>query len=285
MSLSVASNISSLKAQTQLSLTSSKLADTFERLSSGLRINKASDDPGGLAMAEELRVDARLATVAIRNVNDGLSATYVADSALGEVGNILTRMSELANQSANSVYTATQRSAMSLEFEALGSEVDRISRVTQFNGSRLLSASSDLVVQVGLDGGANSRFMITAVSATLNSLGIGTASGALSFSLLGTSTDAAVSASQNALTGIDNAIQSLTSRRGTLGASQSRLSSALNFLSLSRDNFAEAESRIRDADVASDVAEMVRLQVLQQATTAVLAQANQQPATLLRLLA
>jgi flagellin len=285
MSLSVASNISSLRAQNQLRLTTDKLSETFERLSSGLRINKASDDAGGLQMAEELRADARLATVAIRNVNDGLSATSMADSALGEVGNILTRMYELANQSSNNVYTNTQRSAMSLEFEALGSEVERISRVTTFNGSRLLSASNDMVIQVGLDGGANSRITVTAVTATLNALGIGAGSGALTYSLLGTTADASVSASRNALTGLDNAIKSLTSRRGTLGASQSRLSSALNYISLSRDNFIEAESRIRDADVASDVAEMVRLQVLQQATTAVLAQANQQPARVLRLLA
>ena len=133
MTLSVASNVASLKAQRQLTLTGNALSRTFEKLSSGLRINRASDDPAGLALADSLRNDSKLAAVAVRNANDGISITSIADSALGEIGNILNRMAELAEQSANGVYTNSQRSALSSEFLSLGSEIQRISSTTSFN--------------------------------------------------------------------------------------------------------------------------------------------------------
>lgn len=284
MALSIATNTDSLTAQANLRSTTERLSSTFERLSSGLRINKASDDPAGLALADGLRRDAQLTSVAIRNVNDGLSLSSIADAALGEINNILTRMSELANQSSNSVYTTDQRSALATEFIALGSEVERISQTTTFNGINLLSSTRDVTIQAGIDGTATSQITIHSVLATLSAMGLSNGSGALSYSITGTTVDAAVTASRLALTALTTASNTLSNARGYVGAAESRLSFAVDYLSVARENLAAAESRIRDADIAQEVAEMVRLQVLQQAGTAVLAQANQQPATVLKLL-
>ena len=283
MTLSLASNVDSVRAQRQLKLTGTSLSKTFERLSSGLRINSASDDPAGLALADGLRADAKVAAVAIRNANDGISITSITDSALSETANILSRMAELAEQSANGAYTNTQRSALSSEFEALGSEVQRIATTTTFNDISLLNGSSDITLQVGIDGTANSQITITGVESTLSALGIGSG-GALSYSIISTSTALSQSAAQNALTAMNNAIDTLSTTRGTVGAAESRLSYAVDVITVARENFIAAESRIRDADIAQEVADMVRLQVLQQAGTAVLAQANQQPQVALTLL-
>lgn len=284
MSLSIASAIDSVRAQRQLGLTTNRLSLSFQRLSSGLRINSASDDPAGLALADNLRADARLASVAIRNANDGISITSIADAALGEVNTILNRMLELAQQSANGVFTQAQRSALSSEFIALGSEIDRISRATVFNTFNLLSNSSSITLQVGLTGSADSRITISGVLGTLNSLGIGNASSELTVSIISTSLAFSQTAATTAVSSIQNAILSLTSTRGTIAAVESRLSSAINYLTVARENFVAAESRIRDVDVAEEVANMVRLQVLQQSAQAVLAQANLQPQVALRLL-
>ncbi len=285
MAISYASNAASLRAQGQLIRSTQGLNKSFERLSSGLRINSASDDPAGLAMADTLRAETRLASVALRNANDGISLTSIADSALAEISSMLSRMAELAEQSANGAYTNTQRSALSGEFLALGSEIDRIAKTTEFNSLSLLSASNEVTIQVGIDASENSRLAIAAVRGTLDALGLATSgSSELSFSIIGTTSAASELAAQNALTAVTGALTSLNSSRGTLGAAETRLSTAITVLGIARENFAAAESRIRDADVAQEVAEMVRLQVLQQAQTAVLAQANQQPALALSLL-
>lgn len=284
MSGSFASNIDSLRAQTQLSRTSQSLSKTFERLSSGLRINNASDDAAGLALADSLRADALLAAAAVRNANDGISITAIAGAALDELGNILSRMSELASESSNGVYTNTQRSALSSEFVALGSEIERIASTTKFNDIALLSSSGNINIQVGLTGGTGSTITIQAILGTLSSLGIGAANGAMSYSIISTTTGFSQTAARNALDAVTAAISTLGVTRGTLGAAESRLTSAVNYLSIARENFIAAESRIRDVDVAQEVAEMTRLQVLQQAGTAVLAQANLQPQVVLKLL-
>ncbi len=285
MTITAASNVASLKAQTTLSRTTQQLSSVYERLSSGLRINKASDDPAGLSLADSLRADSRIATVAIRNANDGISITSIASAGLEQIGSILSRLSELATQSANGVYTNAQRSALSSEFVALGSEIERIAVTTEFNGVKLLSGSNSVTLQVGLDGTANSRISIQGVQATLSSLGLASpGSSALSFSIIDVTSAAAQLAAQNAIDQIDAAISSLSSVRGTIGAAESRLNVAVGYLQVARENFIAAESRIRDADVAADAAELVRLQVLQQANVAVLAQANQQPALVRELL-
>lgn len=283
MPLTIASNIPSLKIQTQASKTSIELSNVFERLSSGLRINKASDDPAGLALASKLETDANLMGVALRNTNDGISITSVLDAALGAGSQLLARMSELANQSANSVYTTSQRSAMQSEFVALGSEIDRVAQATTFNGINLLSNSSGITIQVGIDGTASSRLTIQSVLGTLASLGLASGSN-LTYSLSGTTVDNAVTASRLALTAITSAQDTLNATRGSVGASSSALSFVVNNLTTQRQLRLEAVSKVRDADVALEVANLVRLQVLQQAQTAIMAQANQLPANVLKLL-
>ena len=285
MPITIGSNIASLQAQRRLSSASEKLGNTFEKLSSGQRINKASDDAAGLAIADALRANQRVASVAIRNANDGISTIAVADSALGEIGNVLSRLAELAEQSANGVFSAVQRSALQNEFTALGSEIERIAVTTEFNGVRLLSGNSQLVLQVGFNSQSTSQISYTGVQGTLNALSLAsTNSSTLTYSLNGISISEGQSASRLALDAINSAISSLASTRGVLGAAEARLRVAINNISVARENFAAAESRIRDVDVASEAAELTRLGILQQAGAAVLAQANQQPSLALSLL-
>ena len=285
MAITIGSNIASLQAQRRLSTASAQLGSSYERLSSGQRINKASDDAAGLAIADALRASQRVATVAIRNANDGISTIAIADSALGEIGNVLSRLAELAEQSANGVFSTTQRSALQNEFTALGSEIERIAVTTQFNGVALLSGNSQLVLQVGFSSASTSQISYTGVQGTLASLGLASANtSALSFSISGSTLADGQSASRLTLDAVNSAISSLASTRGVLGAAESRLRVAINNLSVARENFASAESRIRDVDVASEAAELTRLNILQQAGASILAQANQAPALALSLL-
>lgn len=285
MAITLGSNIASLQAQRRLSIATDSLGRTFEKLSSGQRINRASDDAAGLAIADSLKADQRIATVAVRNANDGISTIAIADSALGEIGNVLSRLAELAEQSANGVFSTDQRSALSNEFVALASEVERIATTTSFNGVRLLSGNSSVVLQVGFDSASTSQISYTGVQGTLTSLGLaGTGSSALTYSISGTTIADGQSSSRTALDAVRRAISSLASTRGTLGAAEARLNVAINSLQVARENFAAAESRIRDVDVASEAAELTRLGILQQAGAAVLAQANQQPSLALSLL-
>src|SRR5262249_43319 len=157
-----------------------QLNTIYERLSSGQRINKAADDAAGLAIADSLKANQRVATVAIRNASDGISTIAIADSALGEIGNVLSRLAELAEQSANRTYSTTQRSALNNEFVALGSEIERIAVTTDFNGVKLLSGSSSVTLQVGFDSTSVSQISYNGVQGTLASLGLaGTNSSAL----------------------------------------------------------------------------------------------------------
>jgi flagellin len=285
MAITLGSNIASLQAQRRLSTATDNLGRTYEKLASGQRINRASDDAAGLAIADSLRADQRVATVAIRNANDGISSIGIADAALGQIGGVLSRLSELAEQSANGVYSTAQRSALANEFTALGSEIERIALTTVFNGVKLLSGNATLTLQVGFDSASTSQISFSGVQGTLSSLGLaGAGVSALSYSINAASTDEAQSSSRNALDAIQRAISSLASNRGVLGATESRLNVAINNLSVARENFASAESRIRDVDVAGEAAELTRLGILQQAGAAVLAQANQQPSLALSLL-
>ena len=285
MPISLGSNVTSLQAQRRLNNASDKLSRVYERLSSGQRINRASDDAAGLAIADSLKANARIAGVAIRNANDGISTIAIADSALNEVGNVLTRLAELAEQSANGVFSPTQRSALQNEFNALGSEIERIATVTEFNGVKLLSGGSELVLQVGFNSGSTSRISFSGVQGTLQALGLaGAGASNLTYSISGINIGEGQSASRLALDAINVAIGSLASTRGVLGATESRLQVAINNLSVARENFLSAESRIRDVDVASEAAELTRLGILQQAGASILAQANQQPALALSLL-
>ena len=284
MSITIGSNISSLKAQRQLTKSTSSLSSTYSKLSSGMRINKASDDAAGLAIADSLKADQKIASVAIRNANDGISSIAIADGALSQVSDVLTRLAELAEQSANGVYSTDQRSALQNEFSALGSEIQRIALTTEFNGVKLLSGGAGITLQVGFDSNADSQIAIRNVTGTLDSLGIGNSVGAMTYSISGATIEAGQSASRAALDAVNNAIGSLAATRGNLGAVESRLTVTINNLEVAKENFASAESQIRDVDVASEAAELTRLNILQQAGASVLAQANQQPGIALSLL-
>lgn len=283
MSVVIAANLVSLRLQTQLKKTTAELGSVYTRLGSGLRINSGADDPAGLALADKLRSQSKLFAVAVRNANDGLSFAAVADAGLSEITSLLQRMSELANQGANSLYSITQRSAMQTEFAALGSEITRISDTSQFNGFAALNNSSDKTIQVGISSDANSRITIGSVSATLGDLGIGSGS-TLTYSLTGLSIDAAMSASRQAITALAAAVDEVAFRRGVVGAASERLRAAVNTLSVMRENALAAESQVRDADIAEDVAKLARLQVLEKSQVALLAQANQEPNLVLKLL-
>jgi flagellin len=264
--------------------TGQKLSLAFNKLSSGYRINRGADDAAGLAIAESLKAQSRIASQAIRNTNDGISTIAIADGALGEVGNILARLAELASQSANGTLSTTQRSVVANEFVALSSEIERIAAVTEFNGIKLLSGTSTITIQVGTGSGVSSQIGYTNQLATLQGIGLGGSSGALTYSINGASDAAAATAARLALDAVYAAIYSVGASRGILGGVESRLSTAITNLGVTRENLVAAESRIRDVDVAEEAANLTRLNILQQAGTAVLAQANQLPSLALQLL-
>jgi flagellin len=284
MAISIGSNITSLQAQRRLDATGNKLSESFNKLSSGYRINQGADDAAGLAIAESLKAQSRIAGQAIRNTNDGISTIAIADGALGEVANILARLAELASQSANGTLSTTQRSVVSNEFVALSSEIERIAAVTEFNGIKLLSGTNTITIQVGTGSGVSSQIGYTNQLATLQGIGLGNAGGALTYSINGASDAAAATAARLALDAVYAAIYSVGASRGILGGVESRLSTAITNLGVTRENLVAAESRIRDVDVAEEAANLTRLNILQQAGTAVLAQANQLPSLALQLL-
>jgi flagellin len=285
MGINIRTNVESLNAQKNLGATTDRLRTAYARLSSGLRITRASDDAAGLAIAERLRADASIATVGVRNANDGISIIAITDGAIEEMTNILVRLAELSEQSANGVYSNTQRSALQLEFSALSSELERIAITTKFNDLPLLSGSGTVTLQVGFDGQSTSQVTYSGIAVTLANLGLAAAgSSAPTFSISGATEALSQEAARSAIDAVKIAINSLTRSRGTLGAAESRLNSSINNLLTARENFKAAESRIRDVDVASEAAELTRLNILQQASAAVLAQANQQPALALQLL-
>ena len=286
MAITVGSNIASLRAQSRLDKTDRALGKTFEKLSSGFRINSASDDAAGLAIAEDLKAKIRIGQIAVRNANDGISTISIADAALGEVQGVLARLGELAEQSASGTFSSSQRSALQSEFTALSSEIERIAVTTEFNGIKLLSGTSSITLQVGFDSAATSRVTLANSNGTLAGLGLGLVTSVLTYSLNAANgaTAESQSASRNALDAVTGAIQSLSQMRGSLGATESRLNLAVNNLSVARENFAAAESRIRDLDIAEETAQLTRLSILRSAGVAVLAQANQAPSLALSLL-
>jgi flagellin len=285
MAITINQNISALNAQRRLSDSTGALRTSYERLSSGLRIVRAKDDAAGLAIADSLKADVRIASVAIRNANDGISLIGITDGALDQMSSVLTRMAELAEQSANGVLSVTQRSALDLEFKALGSEIQRIALTTTFNGLNLLSGGASIALQVGFNSSTNSQISFNGVEGTLEAIGLATgASNTLIYSINDNTAVAGQAAARSALDAVKTAITSLTTNRGTLGAAESRLNVAITNLSVARENYQSAESQIRDVDVAEESAQLTRLNILQQAGAAILAQANQQPSLALTLL-
>ena len=270
MGLRVNTNLASMTAQRNLSLVTSRLQGNFSRLASGLRIASASDDAAGLGISERMRSQILSLGQASRNADDGISLVQTAEGALNEVSSNLTRMRELAVQSANGTLNTSDRSVIELEFSALKSEIDRIADTTEFNGISLLNASGSISIQVGL--AANQTIAIGLTDATSGNLGVSTLSATT------------VTGSTSSLATIDTAINSVNSIRGALGASQNRLASTVRSILNSRENLASAESRIRDVDVAEETADLTRNSIMQQAAISVLSQANTQPQIALSLL-
>jgi len=285
MTITIAANVASLQAQRRLAQSTTGVSEAISRLSSGQRINTAADDAAGLAIADNLRANARVATVAVQNANYGVSAITVADSAFSAITDILIRMKELAEQSANGVYTSNQRSPLQSEFLALASEVERIANTTQFNQVGLLSSGNNLVLQVGFNSFSTSQITLQGVRGTLSALNLANnGSSNLTYSIISGDGTSSQQAARTALGALTAAIDAVGTARGTLGAAQSRLQSAINNLSVTKENLLAAESRIRDADVAEETANLVRFQIKQQTAVAVLAQANLQPRIAIQLL-
>ena len=273
MALVINTNIASLNAQRNLNSSQLQLAQSMQRLSSGLRINSAADDAAGLAISQNMQANIRSMNQAVRNANDGISMVQTAEGALGETSNILLRMRELATQSASGTVNDTQRANIQVEFGALQSEITRIANVTNFNGTSLLNGALTMTLQIGAGNTQNDRIDVgTAAGADATALGVNAAS-------VTTSVNA-----QNALDAIDAAISSVSTLRGSLGAVQNRLQSTINNLQVAVENTSAANSRIVDVDVAAETANMTRAQILTQAGVSVLAQANQNPQLALKLL-
>ncbi len=265
MALVINTNVASLNAQTKLGRTSRSLAETFGRISSGLRINKAADDAAGMAVAENLSAAYKSGRVAMRNINDGISVLQTAEGAINEVTNIVKRMRELAVQSASETLDNTERAYIQQEYEELSLEVDRIAQTTEFSGTPLGNGTlTQMDVQVGINNTANDRVTINLGDMRATVIGVDTATLDLS-----TSTGA-----QAALDAIDTAFDNVNGTRSGYGAVHNRLRSSLRNMEVYTESLASAESAIRDADFAYETAQMAKDQILQQAGTSILAQAN-----------
>ncbi len=273
MGLRINTNLFSINAQRNLGIHTKKLAGSFKRLSTGLRIASASDDAAGLAISERLRAQVRSLDQAKRNANDGISLTQTAEGALDETSSILIRLRELAVQASNGTVNSTDRDTLNQEFSALVSEIDRISTSTTFNGTSLLSSNTSISLQVG--SGTTSGTDTLSVTLTASS------ASALGLSSLDIGSSGTVSA---AITAVDAAINSVASTRGNFGAITNRLNSVINNLGVQVENLSAAGSRIRDVDVAAESAALTRNSILQQAATSILAQANVQPQAALSLI-
>ena len=268
-------NIATLNAQRNLNTSQGALHMALERLSSGLRVNSAKDDAAGLSIATRMTAQSRGMSVAIRNANDGISLAQTAEGALGQIRDHLMRMRDLAVQSANATNTAGDRSALNAEFSQLQAEVARIIVQTKFNGKEIVGASAGSnEFQVGANAGEKVTVTTTNLSANTDFLSV------INNLSIGITVDRA----SEALIQLDVALITLNAERSTLGAAQSRFEGIISMLQIARENQTAAASRIMDADYAAETASLTRTQILQQAGTAMLAQANALPNNVLSLL-
>lgn len=276
MGLRIMTNIQSLAAQRYLNMNIDHQKDSLEHLASGSRINKAGDDAAGLAISEKLRSEIRSLRQAGRNTNDGISLIQVAEGSMNEIGNVLIRLRELSIQASSDTISDEERGFVDKEVQQLKSEIDRIASVTEYNNTKLLNGSTPpLEIQVGTHNNAALDRMVydpQNLATTLATLGIE-----------GVSTVTKENAQSN-LDLVDQAIQHVNGNRASLGALQNRLQSAASNLGIYRENLENANSRIRDTDVAQESSELTKNNILSQASTMVLAQANQTPQLALKLL-
>ena len=283
MVMGINSNTASLNAQRSANAAQSSLSTSMARLSSGLRINTAKDDSAGLAISERMDAQVRGMNVAIRNANDGVSMTQTAEGGLATVGNMLQRMRELSVQAVNTTNQTGDLSAMDKEYQQLSQEIGRTLRDTQFNGVSVLSGvTANYEFQVG----ANAGQTITIGSGDLNAAD-GATNPALGEVITGAASaiDSATNANNSAnITALDAAIQAVNEQRASLGAVQSRFDNTISNLQTSVENQTAARGRIMDADFAAESAALSRAQILSQASTAMIAQANQAPQSVMKLL-
>lgn len=273
MGLRVNTNIYSLNAQRHLGQVSERLNGNFQRLSSGLRISVASDDPAGLGISERMRSQIRSLGQAARNGLDGVSLVQTAEGALDEMNSSLVRMRELAIQAANGTYSTADRATLDSEFQLLLQEIDRVATTTQFNGVNVLNAAAGTVtIQIGVEAG--DVIDVGLADTTTTALG-----------LTGAGLDLTTASNASGLLDtVDSAIDVLVTTRGGLGAAQNRMQSAIRSIQNAQERLSAAESRIRDVDIAAETADLTRNSIMQQAAVSILAQANLQPQIALSLL-
>jgi flagellin len=275
MAITINTNVTSMRAQINLAKASDGLSDSMSRLSSGLRVRSAADDAAGLAISEDFKAKIRGLNQAKRNANDGVSLAQTADGALKEIGGMLTRMRELAVQSATGTINTTQRGYLNDEFTQLKSEITRIANTSEFNGINLLNGDSNTTpvnFQVGTGNSGNDRLTLSIATATASALA------------LNSDTVATVTGANAAISGLDTAIGNVSARRANIGAMQNRLSVTMSNLETYSTNLEAANSRIVDVDVAAETARLTKQQILVQAGASMLAQANQGPQVALSLL-
>jgi flagellin len=282
MALGVNTNVASLAVQKNLSKASDALSTSMTRLSSGLKINSAKDDAAGLQIATRETSQIRGQTVAIKNANDGISIAQTAEGALQESTNILQRMRELAVQSRNDTNGTADRGALDSEYAQMSDELTRIAGSTNLNGKNLLDGSASTVtLQVGSNTGTSNHIdLVLTGSFTASALGVGSGTSSIS----GTDNATAHTNVDAAISAIDAALATINSTRSSLGAAQNRLTSTISNLQNVNENATAALGRVQDTDFAAETANLTKQQTLQQASTSVLAQANQLPSAVLKLL-
>ena len=274
-------NLMSLNAQRNLSATQSALATSVQRLSTDLRVNSAKDDAAGLAIAERMNTQVRGMNVAIRNANDAISLAQTAEGALSKINDMGQRMRELAVQSANATNNETDRASLDAEFQALSAEIKRNLEGTSFNGTKLFAALATMTFQVGANNTATDQIAVVTTNLTADT----TMTGILGGGGGATAADIKnVDKSREALDKLDSMLATVNSKRAEFGATQNRFEAVIQTLQVSAENQTAARSRIMDADFASETAALTRAQVLQQAGTAMLSQANSLPNNVLSLL-
>ncbi|MFQ6572770.1 flagellin domain-containing protein [Pseudomonas sp. UM16] len=282
MALTVNTNTTSLGVQKNLNRASDALSTSMSRLSSGLKINSAKDDAAGLQIATRMTSQIRGQTMAIKNANDGISIAQTAEGAMQEQTNILQRMRELALQSRNDSNSEDDRKALDKEFQEMLKEIDRIAGSTQLNGKNLMDGSaSSMVFQVGSNAGGVNQITVDLTKDMRSTGDLASLSG---LSILGSDSAEAATNFDAAISGIDKALQGINDVRADLGAAQNRLTSTINNLQNINENAEAARGRVQDTDFAAETAQLTKQQTLQQASTSVLAQANQLPSAVLKLL-
>ncbi|MCX9156149.1 flagellin [Niveibacterium sp. 24ML] len=283
MALTINTNVYSLNAQRNLNTTQTNLANPLQRLSSGLRINSSADDAAGLAISERIGSTIRGQNVAMRNANDAISMVQVADGTASKISDNLQRMRELAVQAANGTYTSSDRANISVEFVALQKEITRIAQNTKFNNLALTNSSAQsFSFQVGAQTSSDNQISVTTKNLQASS-GLSVGSSNIN---VGGAVKASAGAAQAlaAIAAIDKAINTVTTNRADFGAAINRTQAVISNLSIAVENQSAARGRIVDADFAAETANLTRLQILQQAGTAILAQANAIPQQALSLL-